>query len=119
MTTIRFGSITGIASNAPESGTVGQRQRQPSVDGLLGRVGTQHCKCVSITELKGTAARQYADEHLTEVKTDEQSKKGSGLFFGSTSGACCGFEAKANGAAPDPLVVTKRHAAFDAAAKRG
>ena len=28
------------------------------------------CKCVSITELNGAAAKQYADEHLTELKTD-------------------------------------------------
>ena len=45
-------------------------------------------------------------------------RNGSGLFLWSSSGACCGFETKANGTAPGPLVITKRHAALDAAAKR-
>ena len=47
-----------------------------------------------------------------------EDKKGSGLFFGSTSGACCRFEAKANGTAPRPFVITKGHAAIEGVAKR-
>ena len=38
--------------------------------------------------------------------------------FGSSSGPCCCFETKANGTAPGPIVVTKRQAAFNTAAKR-
>ena len=45
-------------------------------------------------------------------------KKGSGLFLWSASGPRCGFETKANGTAAGPLVITKRHAALDAVAKR-
>ena len=45
-------------------------------------------------------------------------KKGSGLFLWSSSGPSCGFEAKSNGTAFGPIVIAKRQAAFDTAAKR-
>ena len=44
-------------------------------------------------------------------------KKGSGLFLWSSSWASCGFEPKSNGTSSGPVVITKRQAAFDTAAK--
>ena len=44
-------------------------------------------------------------------------EKGSGLFLWSSSWASCGFEAKSHSAASCPVVIAKRQAAFDTAAK--
>ena len=62
-------------------------------------------------------ARHSCQAHRSGEDKKED-KKGSGLFFGSASGACCRFETKANGTANGPFVITKGHAAFDAVTKR-
>ena len=55
-------------------------------------------------------------QRVTDHAVDRR-KKGSGLFLWSSSWASCGFEPKSNGTSSGPVVITKRQAAFDTAAK--